>query len=596
MSADLLVSTDFYILDQSFNKVFALTQYESLMWVDKYDEPGSIEIYAPPTEEIKKYAVIGNYIQSSRSEHIMVIEKLTTTFSSQNGERLVIAGRSLESILDRRVIFMTLYLTNKIHPTDEEGVDNLEDAIKRILDATFIDPENDDRKVSNLIFEYSNSPVYLTDSSGRNVYDSNSDTILGDYIGDDDISDIEVDNMEFDKGENVLNIINTIVKSKGLGYKITLNSSNQLVFKLINGKDRTADQTDYPLVEFSPTFNNIKDTKYVVDGGESYKNYIYTEGEVYKNTAPKIIETGDATGLDRREYYIQSDSTHETESTITTHDGLINEKTKLSETEYENVLKEEGEKSFNAYAIRSSMESEVEPRLQFVYGRDFYIGDILQIKDKSGNTGNARCIEFIISHTTSGYEEYPTFEDVNDEEQSPSQTTASGSEYSSEGKNSNTVFQALMAMMPVGYIYHTTDPEDPATKFGFGTWIQHSGYFLRGADGKTNVVTANQASNDGGSDIVSLAITNLASHNHTQNSHNHTQNAHRHALPWRPGWGSVRGSKDWADNCYHEASSYANGTTATNVATTATNQNNGSGTAFSVLNSYKNVYIWERIS
>lgn len=601
MQADLLTVTDFYILDQNFNKILSLTQYESLMWVDKYDEPGYVEIYAPPIESIKEAAQIGNYIQSNKSEHVMIIEKLVTTFSATDGERLVISGRSLESILDRRVLFLDLYFRNKKTGSGEEiGADNLEDAIRQLLDYTFINPENDDRKVNNLIFRYSNEDIPLSDRNRMTITDSNNEAIVADYVGNNTIHDITLKDMEFSKGENILNIVNTIVKSRGLGYKITLDANNNFVFELIQGKDRTSDQNENPLVEFSPMFNNVKDTKFTVDAGENFKNYIYTEGEIYKSQAPKIIETGDATGLNRREYYISSGSTHETEgsntywNTETQEYEIKKEKKTLTNEEYEDVLKEEGEKSYKAYSAKTNLESEIEPRLQFEYGRDFFIGDILQVKDNSGNTAKTRVVEFIISHSSSGYEEYPTFEDITEETDTPSQTTATGGEYSDEGKQTpnEIMFEALKLMMPVGYIYQTTDPTTPDVKFGFGQWVQHSGYMLRGAT--SGVKKGNEqggTSNDGGAD--SVTVSSVANHNHNQNSHNHRQNI------------EIAGYEGWSvsQTSYMQYAGFANpasrhrAATGTNINTdgqTATNIANGANYTVNTLPKYKNVYIWER--
>ena len=592
--SDLLTSTDFYILDQNFRKIHILTQYESLMWVDKYDEPGSIEIYAPPTAEIKEVAVVGNYIQSTKSHHLMVIEKLVTTASPSDGARLIISGRSLESILDRRVIFTQTYFHTKQDSSETEGVDNLEDAVRQLLDATFIKPENEDRKVNNFIFE---------------------------YTGDSEISSINLEDMVFSKGENVLNIVNTIVKSQNLGYQITLNSSNQFVFKLIKGKDRSADQTANPLVEFSPVFNNIKETKYTVDSGANYKNYIYTEGEVYKNASPKIIETGSATGIDRREYYITSDSTHKNESSNLTWDSatsqwIFKKETKtLTDSEYEDVLKEEGEKSYKSYSAKGTMESEVEPRLQFTYGDDFTIGDIVQIRDAAGNASKSRVVEFIISHSASGYEEYPTFKDIGEETESPSQTTASSGEYSDEGKmtNEQIIFAALQAMMPVGYSFWTTDSRNPAEYYGFGTWKQHSGYVLRAA---SSGVTANKAVKDGGEDTHELTINEMPSHTHTQNSHDHSVPGYHYANTYSAYnrlelqgdgnlvlYNSSTGSAKWSagtttSSGAHNARAVGIGHNDNGNATTgatATNQNKGGGAAHNNMQSYKNYYFWERI-
>lgn len=623
MEADLNTSTNFYFLNQNFEVIHKLTQYESLMWVDKYDEPGSFEIYAPPLDDIKGAAQVNNYFMSDKSKHLMIVEKLETTVSPTDGRRLIISGRSLESILDRRVLFMKCYFRDKnstATPSSAQtvGADNLEDAIRQLLEYLFIAPthwDNDsgqwvpaeDRKVSNFVFQYSDAPVPLQDSRGEAIRDSNNDPILVDPIETNGISDIHLKDCEFDKGENALNIVNTIVKQAGLGYKITLNSDNQFVFRLIKGKNRCTDQYVNPAVVFSPKFNNLKSSKFTLDSGENFKNFVYTEGEVYKSQRPTIVETGEATGLLRREIYINSEVQHETESSNVTHEGITKQKKKLTEEEYQAALKEDAEKYFKKLTLKTTVESEIEPRLTFQYGRDFDIGDIMEVQDGTGNTGKIRCTEFIISHSSSGYEEYPTFENYTDpEEDEPYQATSSGGEYSEEGKKTSdeVIRQAMELMMPVGYIYQSTDSENPATKFGFGTWKSLSGYFLRGA---TSGVTPNNDNNDGGAD--SQTVSSVASHNHGMPS----GGAHSHyvASPNGHTWGAWYGSPVAANigcvfafapdavnsgRCYSGQSLHTESNATYNANHTHTINNNGADYNIATLPKYKNVYIWERIA
>lgn len=595
MEADLMTSTNFYFLNQNFEVIHKLTQYESLMWVDKYDEPGNFEIYAPPTPEIKEAAQVNNYFKSDKSEHLMIIEKLETTVSPEDGERLIISGRSLESILDRRVLFLKCYFRDKnseATPSSSTtvGADNLEDAIRQLLEYLFISPvhwdnstgtwvEATDRKVSNFVFQYTNE---------------------------EEISSIVLKDCEFDKGENALNIVNKIVKQAGLGYKITLNSSNQFVFRLIKGANRCTDQTSNPAVIFSTKFNNLKSSKFTDDFGENFRNFVYTEGETYKSQKPTIVETGEATGLLRREVYVNSSVQHETESSNVTHSGITKEKKKLTEEEYQAALAEDAEKYYKKYASKTTLESEIEPRLTFQYGRDFAIGDILEVQDGTGNTGKVRCIEFIISHSHSGYEEYPTFESYTEDDEEPAQTTASGGEFTDEGKKTSdeVIRQAMMLMMPVGYIYQSTDSEDPATKFGFGEWKSLSGYFLRGA---TSDVTPDNDNNDGGAD--SVTVSSVASHNHGMPS----GGAHSHyvASPNGHTWGAWYGSPVAANigcvfaftpdavnsgKCYSGQSLHTESNATYNANHTHTINNNGADYNVATLPKYKNVYIWERIA
>ncbi len=633
MGTDLLTRTNFYFLNQNFEFIHKLTQYESLMWVDKYDEPGSFEIYAPPTEEIKMAAKIDNYFYSDKSEHLMIIEKLETTVSPENGERLVISGRSLESILDRRVIFLSCYFRDENSPVSGQTIaaDNLEDAVRQILDVSFIHPktydesrpagqkwvDDPDRAISNFIFQSTGLTTVLKDC-------------------------------EFDKGENILNIVNTIVKQQNLGYKITLNSNKQFVFSLYKGLDRTASQFVNPAVIFAPKFNNIKNTKFTEDSGSNFRNFVYTEGESYNNTSPTIVKTGTATGLLRREVYVSADAVHETESTNVSHEGITKEKKTLTEAEYQEALSKEAEKTFKSFSAKTTLESEVEPRLTFQYGRDFGIGDILEVQDGTGNKGSVRCVEFIISHSESGYEEYPTFKNVIDEEESPSQTTASGGEYtdgSSRGSggghdynvkmdstNENmtltedsadkttiplvTVFTRSKAewdsltvaektkyrlaifqggspysVLPshIGQIIESTTLstlEQMREVYGANTsWIQHTGYVLRGA---TSNVTANDNSNSGsgfsGSDTHAITENEMPSHNHNTSN----DGAHTHNLPYSTlsdGYDSYRlgGTK------ISDTPIATNGSTHNHTITYT-----GGGVAISLQQRSKNVYIWER--
>ena len=151
---------------------------------------------------------------------------------------------------------------------------------------------------------------------------------------------------------------------------------------------------------------------------------------------------------------------------------------------------------------------------------------------------------------------------------------------------------------PIGSMYMSTVNVSPATFLG-GTWISHSGYVLRGA---TSSVTANQASNDGGADTVTLGNGNLPSHNHNNKSLSGEFDIHiqmpgvtdndrisySSGIVTRIGHQTVRAGTD--QTFVHDTFQYDGAT----IDASHTHDSIGSGTAFNNLPKYKNVYIWER--
>lgn len=361
----------FYILDENFESVLVITHYESLLWVDRFDDCGDFEIKCIPSSEILQYAKQDNYIWSSNSDRMMIIEKISITTDADEGVKYTITGRSLESILERRIL---LYKT--------VFKDNLEDSLRQLLEVTFIKPDDSNRKISNMIFEYSH---------------------------DTEINTKEVD-YEFEKGTNLLEVIRSMVQGVNLGFQITLNDSQQFVFKVIKGINRSYDQDANPWIIFSPKFNNLIADKFESNQGENYKNFIYLEGESYNDQAPEELTYGSATGLLRREHYENAgDVNHKVTD-------IYGNETTLSDAEYAAQLNQRIKDVYNEYTKQTTIESEVEAKVNNVYGVDYFIGDIVQVEDILGFTGKVRVTEFITSHSTTGIEMYPTFTGVDDEE------------------------------------------------------------------------------------------------------------------------------------------------------------------------------------
>lgn len=250
-----------FVLDKNLDAIFIVDVYSSMIWTDRYNEYGDFELYTPMNIAALDNFKQDYYLWRNDSEHVMIIEKLLIESDVEDGDKLTITGRSLESILDRRVVWGQKTLNG-----------NLQDGIETLLNECIINPSKPERKISNFIFERSDDPA---------------------------ITSLKID-IQY-TGDNLYDIVNALCVSNNIGFKITINSNKQFIFKLYAGKDRSYDQFVNPYVVFSPNFDNIINTNYM-ESKSSLKNVTLVAGEG-EGSARRYTAVGNTSGLERRELF-----------------------------------------------------------------------------------------------------------------------------------------------------------------------------------------------------------------------------------------------------------------------------------------------------
>ena len=214
---------DLVVLNRELDAISVIDIYESFIWTDRYYRYGDFELYTAMQNNILDIIKKDFFLQSSDSDHIMIIEDWIIKSDIENGNHITVTGRSLESILTRRIIWGQKTISG-----------NLQNGIKTLLNENIISPSDSKRKISNFIFEESTDPV---------------------------ITKLTI-NAQF-TGDNLYDAIQKICEERGIGFKITLNDNKQFVFKLYAGVDRSYEQTLVPYVIFSPNFDNIINSNYM---------------------------------------------------------------------------------------------------------------------------------------------------------------------------------------------------------------------------------------------------------------------------------------------------------------------------------------------
>lgn len=357
---------DIMVLDKNFEMFYLIDAYRSMIWTERYNKAGDFELYTEVSGETLKYVTKDCYLSIKDSDRIMIVDTIDIISDRDIGNHIKITGKSLEYILNRRIVWGL-----------QELKTDLQTAIKNLLDWSIISPKNTDRKISNFIFQT------VTDSR---------------------ITGIKIDKQY--TGENIYTAVTELCEEYDIGFKVLLNNSNQFVFSLYAGVDRSYDNTANPYVAFSPKFENLVESNYY-DSNADFKNITLVAGEDKdKNRKYRSYpESAKAEkGLARRELFTDA---RDIQSEYKDDDGKEH---KLTEAQYNTKLDERGKLKLSECTAKTAFEGEVEPYYSFVFKKDYYLGDIVQIENEYGFGGTARITEVVTSHNESGYSVYPTFE------------------------------------------------------------------------------------------------------------------------------------------------------------------------------------------
>lgn len=344
------------VLNKNYESIAIVDVYSSFIWTDRYNTYGDFEISFPMDESLLAFLEQDNYLWIKESEHTMIIEDISIESDIEDGSSLVVTGRSLESILSRRIAWGYKVLTG-----------NLQNAVKTLIMENIISPSNADRRIDNFVFVESDDPK---------------------------ITKLAIDAQYF--GEDLYKIISELCIENDIGFKLVLTKDNTLEFSLYAGEDRSYSQSENPYVVFSPGFDNIINSNYY-SSKAGYKNVVLVGGEGEANNK-KTVSVGSGNGLDRREIYA---------------DGRISSRDEnggtLSAAEIESQMKKAGEKILSDNKVSTAFEGEVDTTKPFNYGEDFLMGDIVQLANEYGIEGPAYISELVISSDDTGLTIYPTF-------------------------------------------------------------------------------------------------------------------------------------------------------------------------------------------
>lgn len=341
-----------YVLDKQLNIVNVIDTYTSIIWTNRYYECGDFELYLPASSNLISILREDYFlVREGHEDNAMIIETIQINTDEENGNYLTVSGRCLKSIFHRRIIW---------NQTQVSGF--IENCISQLINENVISPVDTSRQISN---------VGIGDLISTNT--NLTAQYTGDYLDE---------------------TITSICQSYGLGWDISLDlETKKFTFKLYSGVDRSYNQETVAWVVFSNEYDNLLSTEYVFSKS-NYANVTKVAGEG-EGLARKNITVGDATGLERYEVFTDARD-------LSTNEGEI------SDEQYYSQLTEKGNETLAETTKSSSFSGEV-IEYQYTYGKDYLLGDIVEIVNEYGMSAVSRITEVIESEDESGIYTIPTF-------------------------------------------------------------------------------------------------------------------------------------------------------------------------------------------
>lgn len=433
------------VLDESMILQHICEDYKSIIWTERFHGFGDFKLTVPGTLENLKIYQLDYYLYTKGTNKLMIIEQieLNTEYSKQS--MLTVSGRSLESILDRRVMHPYPIWEGTILCKEERTRGKVKDVIKHY---------------SNLLFKQRDS---LDTSHERHVkgfgwysVDELPEGIRrGRPVSSMDIGDIRVSTegvvrdmsirnpnwgryMDYTKDPYSMEgswykLVQELTDLTMSGWGIEYDGEDPYYWYgyTYNGVNRTFNQGERPPVVFSPKYDNLSKATYfkskvgtrtkIFSGAVKFEipTQLALDGEYLgasasNNAMQNNSVTVGTPGLGLREGYFKSPSVEHTNGMMQDTTGakgvLPNDPKSIHRQIHEQCNTELWRhmplEMFSGEAAQQSM---------YTYNEDFFLGDFVQIQNEFGQQDIARVTEYIRSSSDSeGDVFYPTFESLSD--------------------------------------------------------------------------------------------------------------------------------------------------------------------------------------
>lgn len=367
---------ELYTLTSRFLPKDRVNEFTSLIWTERYFSAGDIELVVPPTPEMIQMLAPGTFLWLRGTKEIMQVE----THSIEDGLLKVLGNSALKFLAQRQAWFAN---------PDYDGTDTNVSLTAELTTDTTTAGE----LISQAVYQTVIAPVPFTSFWADVNLDWAAEVFPGLILGPVDANGPADQRYSIPLGP-LYNGIQNLAQEEGIGLKLYLQSASYdsgFVFKFATyrGKDRTSDQDVHTMVRLTPKMDALTDVK-ELSSIANYKTAFYVN---YKNeisgpyTIPGLFA---AAGFKRRTVVIEAPDIF----LLPEHIGKFRDKIARN--------------AIANYAYVQAVDGNVSSKIPYIYGKDYGLGDVIELQGYTEIISKARVVEYIRSQNEFGEQEYPT--------------------------------------------------------------------------------------------------------------------------------------------------------------------------------------------
>lgn len=370
-----------YTLDRSFHKQNIIDGFDSVIWTERYYGDSEVELVVPATVEMFQKLALGTFLGLNGSDEVMMLETMNI-----EGSKLKIKGLGILPWLDNRFVRTSPKHEDKHWPVEGATAGGTLWAI-----------------LWNMCCQgspYLNGTIPTGITNPERLVVPGLNLVSADASG--PIIKVAV------PYEPVYKAMREIAVTYEIGMQIVLavvtDTSYILGFRSYKGLDHTSGQAVNPVIRFSPQMDSFTDIK-ELQSIAALKTLVYAfapglkpdEGAPVLTTVPGVssLSGPQYAGFDLRALQVFADD-------ITT-DMVGGSQAKVVDMLNSRALDE-----INKNHYVKTVDGEIVSESQFQYGRDYNLGDVIEVQGYTGVVQAARITEYIRAQDSAGEKAYPT--------------------------------------------------------------------------------------------------------------------------------------------------------------------------------------------